>query len=220
MLLIACINFTTLSLGHSARRSLEVGMRKVLGAHRGHLMRQFWGETLLMGLLALLLGLTLAALFLPVFNEMIAGAVSIVLSWELIVALMGVLVFVGLVAGSYPAFILSKFQPILAFKSHAQVGRRKPFTRALVVVQYALSIVLMIGTGIMAQQLDYLQSKNLGYASEQVVVLRHATRENLERLRQALRDHERIVNIAGGGYSFVNSVNQRGLENCNAQNFD
>ncbi len=210
VLLIACINFTTLSLGHSTQRSLEVGMRKVLGAHRGNLMRQFWGETLLMSLLALLLGLALVELFLPVFNDMMGGAVAIVPSWELVVALMGILVFVGLVAGSYPALILSKFQPISVFKGDARTRRRKPFTRALVVVQYALSIVLMIGTGIMAQQLDYLQSKSLGYTSEQVVVLDKATPETPQRLRDALRGHNRIVNIAGGGYSFVNSQEQRG----------
>ena len=210
VLLIACINFTTLSLGHSARRSLEVGMRKVLGAHRGNVMQQFWGETLLMSLLALLLGLAFAELFLPVFNDMIAGAVAIIPSWKLIVALMGILVFVGLAAGSYPALILSKLQPISVLKGTAQIRRRKPFTRALVIVQYALSIVLMICTGIMAQQLDYLQSKSLGYTSEQVVVLHNATRENLQRLRDVLRDHDRIVNIAGGGYSFVNSAEQRG----------
>lgn len=210
VLLIACINFTTLSLGHSTQRSLEVGMRKVLGAHRGNLMRQFWGETLLMSLLALLLGLALVELFLPVFNDMMGGAVAIVPSWELVVALMGILVFVGLVAGSYPALILSKFQPISVFKGDARTRRRKPFTRALVVVQYALSIVLMIGTDIMAQQLDYLQSKSLGYTSEQVVVLDKATPETPQRLRDALRGHNRIVNIAGGGYSFVNSQEQRG----------
>ena len=210
VLLIACINFTTLSLGHSSRRSMEVGMRKVLGAHRGNVMQQFWGETLLMSLLALILGLAFAELFLPVFNDMIGGAVTIVPSWKLIVALMGILVFVGLAGGSYPALILSKFQPISVLKGTAQIRRRKPFTRALVVVQYTLSIVLMICTGIMAQQLDYLQSKSLGYTSEQVVVLYNATRENLQRLRDALRGHDRIVNIAGGGYSFVNSVEQRG----------
>ena len=159
VLLIACINFTTLSLGYSARRSLEVGIRKVLGAHRGNLMQQFWGETLLMSLLALILGSALARLFLPVFNNLIAGEVTIVPSWELIVALTGVLVFVGLVAGSYPALILSKLQPISVFKGNTRTKRRKPFARALVIVQYALSIVLMICTGIMAQQLDYLQSK-------------------------------------------------------------
>ena len=210
VLLIACINFTTLSLGQSTQRSLEVGMRKVLGAHRGNLMRQFWGETLLMSLLALLLGMALVELFLPVFNNMIGGAVAIVPSWELVVVLMGILVFVGLVAGSYPALILSKFQPISVFKGNARTRRRKPFTSTLVVVQYALSIVLMIGTGIMAQQLDYLQSKSLGYTSEQVVVLDKATPETPQRLRDALRGHDRIVNIAGGGYSFVNSQEQRG----------
>ena len=208
VLLIACINFTTLSLGYSARRSLEVGMRKVLGAHRGNVMQQFWGETLLMSLLALILGLVLARLFLPVFNAMIAGEVTLIPSWELIVALTSVLVFVGLAAGSYPALILSKLQPISVFKGNTRTKRRKPFTRALVIVQYALSIVLMICTGIMAQQLDYLQTKNLGYTSEQIVVLRNATRENLQRLREALRDH--IVNIAGGGYSFINSTKLRG----------
>ena len=210
VLLIACINFTTLSLGYSARRSLEVGIRKVLGAHRGNLMQQFWGETLLMSLLALILGSALARLFLPVFNNLIAGEVTIVPSWELIVALTGVLVFVGLVAGSYPALILSKLQPISVFKGNTRTKRRKPFTRALVVVQYALSIVLMICTGIMAQQLDYLQSKNLGYTSEQVIVLHNATRENLQRLRDALRDREHIINIASGGYSFINSTKLRG----------
>ncbi len=210
VLLIACINFTTLSLGHSTQRSLEVGIRKVLGAHRGNLMRQFWGETLLMSLLALILGLALAELFLPVFNNLMGGAVAIVPSWELVIALMGILVFVGLVAGSYPALILSKFQPISVFKGNTRTRRRKPFTRALVIVQYALSIVLMIGTGIMAQQLNYLQSQSLGYTSEQVVVLDKATPETPQRLRDALRGHNRIVNIAGGGYSFVNSQEQRG----------
>ena len=168
VLLIAGINFTTLALGRSARRAKEVGVRKALGARRGQVRGQFWGEALLTSGAALGLGLGLAALFLPTFNQMAGTSLSFDLTPAVALGLVGLAVMVGLVAGSYPALVLSRFAPTSILRGMAQVGGRSRLVRGLVVVQFALSTVLVVGALVMNEQLDYMQ-RDLGFRTDEVV---------------------------------------------------
>ncbi len=191
ILLIACINFITLASSRSAQRAREIGVRKTMGADRGQIMRQFWGEALLLCGGALVLGIGLARAALPVFNglvgkELTAGAL---LRPEMGLVLLGLLIVVGLVAGGYPAVVLSRFRPVAVLRGGPPRGGSPRLVQGLVVVQFVLSIGLIVGTLAMWQQLDYVQSKELGFEEEHVVqvdarLARSEIGPLLERIRQ------------------------------------
>jgi putative ABC transport system permease protein len=172
ILLIACINFVTLSIGRSASRSLEVGVRKVLGAARPQLIKQFWGEALMLTFVSFVIGLLLAWLCLEPFNRL--SDRELVLSPNTFTILFFVVLFilVGLIAGIYPAIVLSGFRPIEVLKGKLKVGgNMNLFRRALVVSQFVASIIMIICTIVIGKQLNYLRSKDLGYNKEQVIVI-------------------------------------------------
>jgi putative ABC transport system permease protein len=171
VLLIACINFMTLSVGRSAERAQEVGVRKVMGADRRQLMRQFWGEAFVTTGLALAAGLAVARIALPVFNDLAGRALAFDLGEGMLLVLGGLLLVVGVVAGGYPAAVLSSLQPTEVLKGMLRISDRSALRRALVAVQFALSIFLLASLFVMTQQLGYLQSKNLGFDKEQVVTV-------------------------------------------------
>ena len=204
VLIIACINFMNLGLGRSATRLKEVGLRKVLGARRLQLMRQFWGETVFLCVLALVVGLTLAHLFLPVFNSLAETSLELdyASNWSTVLALIGLLAFVSLVAGSYPAMVLSGFQPVTMFRNRQlRFGGAGLFGRGLVVVQFGLSVLPVIGTFVMFQQLSYIRTRDLGFDREQVVVIRTQGANPINRLRDALASYPDIIRISGGATS-------------------
>ncbi len=212
VLLIACINFVTLALSRSVDRAKEVGVRKVVGALRAQVVRQFWGEALLMSLLALLLGFGLAALFLSTFNTLAAKSLSLPMLWEgpMLVGLGGLVLVVALVAGGYPALALARYRPVEVLKGRLKAGRRHRWSRMLVVVQFSLSVALIVSTLIMAQQLDFLRTKDLGFEAEQVAVLpmlggRQRARQLREVLRQEAVHRDDIVHV-----SSVNNLFSRG----------
>ena len=209
VLLMAGINFTTLALGRSARRAKEVGVRKALGAHRGQVRGQFWGEALLTSGVALGVGLAFAALFLPTFNRMAGTALSFDLSPAVALGLVGLAVVVGLVAGSYPALVLSGFAPTSILRGTAQIGGRSRLVRGLVVVQFALSTALVIGTLVMAQQLDYMQ-RDLGFRTEEVIQITDLGNTNDgQSLYQAFREEAQrtpgVRRMATSTFSFFGS---------------
>ncbi len=174
ILLIACINFMNLSTARSATRAREVGMRKVLGAFRLQLIGQFLGESMLLSMLALLLSLAAIELLLPFFNALSGRelAISYRDNPQLIIGVLGIVLLVGIVSGSYPAFFLSAFQPAKVFKNTTKLGAKSArFRQILVVAQFAVSIALIAGTGIVASQLDFLRNKKLGFDKDQVVVI-------------------------------------------------
>lgn len=211
VLLIACINFMTLSVGRSTSRAREVGVRKVMGALRLQLMKQFWGETLVLTLFSLTLGLALAALALPVFNTLTGQELSFasLLSMEGYLGVLGLLIVVAVVAGGYPVLVLSRFQPAKVLKGEIRMRGKSYLTRGLVVVQYAISIGLIVGTLIMTQQLDYLMNKDLGYKNDQVVVVNSGQVSGnqaprvLEYFRNELLPLEQVSHVARAGYSFT-----------------
>jgi putative ABC transport system permease protein len=192
ILTIACINFVTLSIGRSAGRAREVGVRKTMGAGRLQLLNQFWGEALLMTLMAVGVGLITASLLLPAFNQLIEARLSLVPEPFTVLFLLGVVTVIGLVAGSYPALVLSGFRPVEVLKGKLNVkGDTSLFRRGLVVVQFGLSVFLIVGTLVMNQQLNFIRNKALGYRTGQTVVVEVPRggaegRQMVERFRNVL----------------------------------
>ena len=211
VLLIACINFMTLSIGRSTSRAREVGMRKVLGAYRQQLMKQFWGEAILLSLGALGRGLALAAFALPLFNTLTGQSLTLgmFLQGDSLLALAALMVIVGLVAGGYPAVVLARFQPAAVLKGKIRVRGKNHLTQGLVVLQYTISIALIVSTVIMAQQLRYLMNKDLGYQQDQVVVVNTNTVSTsqapgvLAFFRNELLSHPQVTHVARMGYAFT-----------------
>ncbi len=211
VLLIACINFMILSVGRSASRAREVGMRKVLGANRSQLMRQFWGEALVLSGTALVLGLAIAFLALPSFNMLTGQDLTLATfsMGELGLAVLFLMIVVGLVAGGYPAFVLSRFRPAAVLKGSVKTRGNNLFTRSLVVVQYTISVGLIVCTLIMADQLSYLLNQDLGFEDEFVVVVNanQISREQaptvLETFRNELLPYDEVVSIARTGSAFT-----------------
>lgn len=176
LLLIASINYINLSLAQSVGRSREVGVRKAIGAARSQLLIQFLGESLLLTGVALVLALLLVILLLPIYNELADTHFSFVslLNWPMVSLLLAIFIIVGVLAGSYPAFYLASFEPVKALKGKLRlVGKSAKIQpgQLLVVLQFAISVVIIIGTLIVYKQLRYLQHKNLGFQREQVLVL-------------------------------------------------
>ena len=172
ILLIACVNFMTLSISRSTSRAKEVGIRKTIGAVRQHLMYQFWGEALIMTLIAFALGITLAEALLPFFNDLSGTTLTLSYGIYTLAALLFTAVLVSIIAGIYPALILSGFRPVEVLKGKMNLsGDKGSFQKVMVVFQFSLSFVLIIGTITMYQQLSYVQNKNLGYQKDQVLVL-------------------------------------------------
>ncbi|HEY6503048.1 MAG TPA: ABC transporter permease [Chitinophagaceae bacterium] len=201
VLLIACINFTTLAIGRSARRAKEVGVRKVIGGERRQLVTQFLSEAVILTIVSAILGLLIAKFLLPYFNELSGRELqfSFTLYPEMIWMLAGLTLLVGLLAGSYPALILSGFRPIEVLKSKIKVNGANFFTKSLVTVQFALSIGLIICTMIILQQTKYMSGKNPGFDRENMVVVDASdtkTREIYPLFRQAIASRADIAGIA------------------------
>ncbi|MEK7257122.1 MAG: FtsX-like permease family protein, partial [Bacteroidota bacterium] len=202
VLLIACINFTTLSIGRSAGRAKEVGVRKVIGGNRGQLVRQFLTESLLLSGISALIGLALAQVLMPFFNQMADRTLSFSLKIypEIGWLALGVTLLVGLLAGSYPALILSGFKPVEILKSKVRLGGANFFTKSLVTSQFVLSIGLAAATLIILQQLNFMRSKNPGFNRENVVVVDASDTEAdkiYPRFREFALQRPEVMGVAG-----------------------
>ena len=171
VLVIACVNFMTLAVGRSFARAREVGMRKVVGASRTQLMVQFLGESVLLSAMALVAGVALTELLLPAFNSLAGQDLAMADQADGVdlVFLFGLALAVGLAAGSYPAFVLSGFQPVAVLRRRLSFGGSGLFGRALVVFQLALSVFLVVSALLMARQLTFLRTKPLGFESDHVL---------------------------------------------------
>jgi putative ABC transport system permease protein len=173
ILVIACINFMNLSTARSANRAREVGLRKVFGAHRQNLVRQFLSESNLLALAGLVLALALASMALPVFNNFTGKELtsSSLYQAPILIGMVFLVLFAGILAGSYPALFLSGFQPISVLRGRLSRGvKSSGLRKILVVFQFAISIILIIGTGIVIDQINFMKNKNLGFDKEQLLV--------------------------------------------------
>ena len=173
ILLIACINFMNLSTIRAAERSKEVGLRKVLGALRNNLIWQFMGESILLTAISCLLSVGLLLLVMPWYNALLGYSLTV--SWNSLpvyLFLTGVIIVVGFLAGSYPAFFLSAFSPVQALKGRLRLGKGgASFRQVLVVVQFSISVFLIIGTIIITKQMSYVKNKQLGYDNAQTLIV-------------------------------------------------
>ena len=171
ILLIACINFMNLTTARSIKRAKEIGIRKVVGAFRMALVRQFIGEAMLIVVVSFALALLTVWLLLPAFNSIVQKEISLpVLAPYFWLSLIGLAFLTGLISGSYPALYLSSFSPVRVFKGTLRFSNSAlSFRKILVVFQFVLSIVLIIGTLIVSKQLTFIQSANLGYDRENLI---------------------------------------------------
>jgi len=176
ILLIACVNFMNLSTARSSNRAREVGVRKVLGSPRKFLIAQFLSESIMVTFIATIIAVFAAWLMLPLFNQISGKELTFTahtFTW-LIPVLVLLAAVIGCIAGSYPAFFLSAFQPIDVLKGKLSAGFKGGFLRSfLVVFQFSISIFLIIGTLVIYNQLKYIQNKDLGYKREQVLLIHH-----------------------------------------------
>lgn len=170
IIVLAGVNFMNLATARSAYRAREVGVRKTKGATRGQLIGQFLLESVLMSLIAALIALLLIKLLMPAFNQLAGETIPLPTTW--VPAVLGIAVVVGLLSGIYPAFFLSSFQPAVVLKANAAgTSRGQALRKALVVVQFAIALVLIIGTVFVKKQHDHLQSVELGFNKEQVILI-------------------------------------------------
>jgi putative ABC transport system permease protein len=200
ILLIACINFMNLSTARSLLRSREVGLRKVVGAFRGQLIRQFLGEAIFQSLIAMILAVGLGMLLLPAFNQLARKNFSAHLFWrpDIILGLVAILFFAGFIAGFYPAFVLSKFRPVSVLKGTARTaGGGSFFRKALVVFQFSVAVILMVGSLVIYSQIHFMRNKDLGYDKENLVTLALNTivQQNYEAFRNELLGKPNILNV-------------------------
>jgi len=174
ILLLAIINYMNMATARSERRARETGIRKVAGAYRAQLIRQFLSESLLVAFFALLIALALAAALLPGFNQLAGKTLSLhqLFSAEMLIIVIATTLIAGLLAGAYPAFYLSSFQPVAVLKGSVQSGKSKGALRKILVTfQFIVSIIMIIATLVVSDQLSYIQNKDLGYDKNNVMVI-------------------------------------------------
>jgi putative ABC transport system permease protein len=207
ILLIACVNFMNLATARSERRAREVGVRKVVGAHRGLLIGQFLSEALLMSFLGLLLAVLLARLSLPAFNRFFEKDLTLDLSnWPLWSGVLALGLLTGLVAGSYPAFFLSGFQPARVLKNAIFTGRNSGILRkTLVTFQFVISIALIISTVVISGQIRHLENRPLGYEAENLIQIpaRGGMASKFEPLKTELLQVPGVTAVSAASYDLV-----------------
>ncbi len=202
VLLIACINFMNLTTARSASRAKEVGIRKVVGSQRLQLIRQFLGESLFLSIIAIILALGMVELLLQKFNTLAAKELSLNFSDNmfLTIGLVGIALIVGIISGAYPAFFLSAFRPLTMMKGSFRAGSKRSLLRkGLIIVQFTISIVLIIGTGIVYRQLAFIQNKKLGFEKEQVIVVRmgnSVVQQKQELFKNQALQNPNILNVS------------------------
>lgn len=210
ILLIACINFINLTTARSSERAKEVGIRKVVGAAKFQLARQFLGESVIICLIAFLLTLVVSSLLLPSFNQLAGKTIShgIFENPQYLLLLFSTAIGIGLLAGIYPALVLSSFKPTIVLKGRFATGTKGNYLRkGLVISQFAISIALIIGTIVVYSQMSYMRNLNLGFEKDQILVLDTNGDKSRDALKQAISNLPNIKDVSlsssvpGGGNS-------------------
>jgi putative ABC transport system permease protein len=216
IILVACINFINLTTARSTNRAKEVGIRKVVGAKRSKLIYQFLGEALILSFISLFIALLLVELILPAFSTLIRQKLDLSFSenpW-LILSFIGLAIFIGIAAGFYPAFYLSRFQPTQVLKGKLTMGVRKVRLRSILVVfQFFISTVFMIQTFIFGIQIDHLRNMDPGFNKKDVVVLPMvdaSIKQSVKSFKKELKDYAGVINVAAAstlpGWSIPRSL--------------
>lgn len=211
ILLVACINFITLSIGRSTTRAMEVGVRKVLGAERRQLIWQFWSEAFLLTLVSILIGFGLSLIFLKPFNQLAGRDLVMQFDGLFFLFAFAMIALIAMVAGFYPSIILSGFNPIQVLKGKLKMKGSSGWLRqSLVVGQFVASIAMIICTIMISKQMNYMRNKDLGYSREQIVVVptnmpRAKGTPLAELYRNELVKHSQVKDAAASVFSFAQS---------------
>ncbi len=189
IIVIACINFMNLATAVSGQRAKEVGLRKAVGALRPQLIAQFIGESLLLSFISLMLALLIVYTMLPLFNQLANKSISIsLLNIKTLFAFLGIATITGLLSGSYPAFFLSSFNPVKALKGMKLLHSQRSFLRnGLVILQFAISVVLIISTLVIYKQLQYIQNRDIGFNKENLLYMKMPEVGDLKNNKDAMR---------------------------------
>ncbi|MFO7843307.1 MAG: FtsX-like permease family protein [Bacteroidales bacterium] len=200
IIIIAAINFMNMATAQAAKRAKEVGIKKVSGSSKGLLIKQFLTESLLLSFIALLVAIIIIQLTLPYFNNLLEVQLKLNLfsNWYTIPALITISLFVGFLAGSYPAFYLSAFKPVSVLKGKTKDAMKNGKLRSiLVILQFSISIILIIGSIIMYSQLSFMQNKDLGFDKEQLLVIRRAQvlGDKVKSFKEELLNQNEVKNV-------------------------
>ncbi|HLK98688.1 MAG TPA: ABC transporter permease, partial [Hymenobacter sp.] len=200
ILLIACVNYVNLATSRAVERAQEVGVRKVMGAGQGQLFGQFIGESVIVTSMALVIALVLASLMLPLFNALSDRQFSVDIWFKPnnLLLLFGVGMAVSLVAGSYPALVLARFQPVRVLKGHLKTTGAGQFRRALIVFQFAITAFLITSTLLVRNQLSFIQQKKLGYTKDHVLMLPvdKQVKEKIRTLKSEFRQNADVQQVS------------------------
>ena len=200
ILLIACINFMNLATARARNRAKEIGMRKVVGARKSYIIRQFFSESIILSFIALSFAVVMINLFLPVFNTFSGKQLVLDISGNLshILGLIGITLLTGVISGSYPALVLSSFQPANVLKTSMSSGSDKSlFRKIMVVSQFTASIILIISTVVIYKQLYYIRNTNLGFNRNNTVIipLNEPLKQNYESFKNEIKQNPKIINV-------------------------
>jgi len=220
ILVIACINFMNLATARSAGRSREVGMRKVAGSDKGLLIRQFLLESFVLTFISLLLGLLIVELLLPYFNNIINLQLKIdyLGKWYVVPGLIILGIIVGLLSGSYPAFFLASFKPIAVLTGKPVTGTKSGWLRStLVILQFAISVFIIVGTIVVFQQLSFMLNKNLGFDKDQIMIVQRFGEVGKDHVEAFKQEISRIPGVIASSSStsvpgYPNNFNAHGIE--------
>lgn len=200
ILVIACINYVNLATARSAKRAREVGIRKVMGAFRKKLVGQFLTESMIFSIIALILAILIVLLLLPWFNNFSQRDLTLDIfnNQFLVLLLMGITLFTGFIAGAYPAWFLSSFQPVVVLKGNKLRAGKVGMRSILVVFQFFISIIMLIGVGVVNDQLEYVKTKDLGFGGSEIMVLPSSEEINAkyELIKNQLLQKEGISAVA------------------------
>jgi len=202
ILIIACINFINLTTARSNTRAREIGMKKIVGAKKAHLIIQFMGESITLASIALLVAIGLVYILLPAFNHIAEKQLTLNISGDIsnVLLLVGIILFTGFASGSYPAFMLSSFKPTdILRRGRLQRGSGGFLLRKILVIsQFTATIVLIIGTLIMYKQLNYIRNKDIGLDREHVVTIsmNRELREAYRSFKNEIKKHPNVINVS------------------------
>ncbi len=202
IVIMSCINFINLSTARSANRACEIGIRKVSGAVRKNLIFQFLGESFLLTSIAIVLALVIVSTLLPSFNSLTGKQITTdsLSQPSILLIMIGLVMFTAIASGSYPALILSSFKPVQVLKGQLNLGSSGSlFRKILVVIQFSISIILIIGTGVVYKQLSFIKTKDIGYAKDQLITisLKGESRRSYDVLKSRLNSNSRILGVTG-----------------------
>ena len=201
VLFIACFNFINLSTARSAKRAKEVGLRKMFGSLRPQLIRQFLNESIMLSLIGMACGVLLVILALPAFNRLTGKefVMSDLASISTLVVLLIIICLTGLIAGSFPAFVLSSFNPVTTIRGRLGTAKKSSvFRKVLVFIQFSISIFMVCGLLVILQQLNYIKNKDLGFDQDHLVVMRGGG-ENSEAVRDRVLQNPHVISAAFPG---------------------